>query len=79
MIDHSKYIKVYTGSLVLVTHLKTLLSEIGISALVKNDFQSGLMAGFSTGTPDVVEIYILDEDLDKAKPVIDDFLKSVND
>ncbi|WP_196885450.1 putative signal transducing protein [Aureivirga sp. CE67] len=71
MIDHSKHIKIYTGSLIAVHHLKTLLEEIGVSSLVQNDVEGGVI----TGMADFVEIYILDEDLDKAKPIIDKFLK----
>ena len=70
--EKSKHVKVYTGSIVNVKHAQAELESQGISCIVKNDFESSLMAGFSSGTPEAIEIYVFDEDQEKALKIIDD-------
>jgi hypothetical protein len=75
MKSEDELIRIFTGSEVSALLLKDELEEAGIPAMVQNDYQSGLMAGFVGGTPAAVDVYINEMDMGKAEPVIDDFMK----
>jgi len=68
-------IRVFTGTEVLVYLLKERLEEVEISALIKNDFQSGLTVGFISGVPSAVDLYIQESDLKDAEPIINEFIQ----
>lgn len=73
MDDHSKHVKFFTGSLIEIQRLQLDLDDQGIPSMVKNNFQSGLRAGFYGGSPSLVELFIYEEDLDKANPILEAF------
>lgn len=66
-------IRVFTGTEVSVMYLKERLEEIGISALIKNDFQSGITVGFVSGVPSAIDLYIQESDLKESEPIIKEF------
>ena len=66
-------IRVYTGTEVSVILLKGELEENGIHSLIKNDFQSGNMAGFYGGVPSTVDLFIRESDAELAKPIVSEF------
>ena len=66
-------IRVFTGTEVLVYLLKERLEEVGISALIKDDFQSGITVGFVSGVPSAIDLYIQESDLEKAEPILKEF------
>jgi len=72
--DQGKLIIVYTGTELTVQLLKKELEDIGIESMIRNDFQSGVTAGFSGGVPSSVDLYIDENDLEKANPVVNHFL-----
>ncbi|MGE5420285.1 MAG: putative signal transducing protein [Chloroflexota bacterium] len=63
-------VKIYTGPEVDAILLKAQLEELGIYTLTKNDF-TGAYMGISQPSTD---LWIIEEDLLQAKPVIDEFL-----
>lgn len=69
-------IRVFTGTEVLVYLLKERLEEVGVSSLIKNDFQSGLTVGLISGVPSAVDLYIQESDLEEAKPIIKEFTEN---
>lgn len=69
-------IMVFTGTEVLVYLLKERLKEVGISALIKNDFQSGITVGFVSGVPSAIDLYIQESDLKEAEPIINEFIQN---
>ncbi len=73
MDDHSKHIKFFTGSLIQIQRLQLDLDEKEIPSLVKNNFQSGLRSGFYGGSPSLVELFIFEEDQEKATPILEKF------
>ena len=73
MDDHSKHIKLFTGSLIQIQRLQLDLDDNEIPSLVKNNFQSGLRSGFYGGSPSQVQLYIFDEDEEKALPILEKF------
>ena len=48
-------------------------SGVGISALIKDDFQSGLTVGFVTGVPSAIDLYIQESDLKEAETILNEF------
>jgi hypothetical protein len=68
-------IRVFTGTEVLVILLKERLEEVGISALIKDDFQSGITVGFVGGVPSAIDLYIQESDLLEAEPIINEFVQ----
>jgi len=75
MDDQSKHIKFFTGSLIQIQRLQLDLDENEIPSLVKNNFQSGIRSGFYGGSPSLVELFIYDEDQEKATPILNKFKK----
>jgi hypothetical protein len=74
-----RLVYVYTGTAVTVNLLKDELEQIGISGLIRDDFNSGSIAGFTGGLPSAIDLYIQEFDLEKAKPVIDEFVRQNKD
>jgi hypothetical protein len=70
------FVNVYSGSEVRVIMLKGLLQEIGVDVVVQNEFQSGITAGFGGGSISTVRLKVHEDDVEKAKPVVEDFIKN---
>lgn len=73
MDTHSKHIKLYQGSNIILNALKYELNERNISCIIKNNTDSGRLAGFIAGD-DNNDLFIFEEDIDKAKDILDSFL-----
>ena len=73
MDDHSKHIKFFVGSLIQIQRLQLDLDDQQIPSLVKNNFQSGLRSGFYGGSPSQVQLFIFEEDLEKATLILKKF------
>jgi len=69
-------IRVFTGTEVLVYLLKERLEEIGVSALIRNDFQSGITVGFVGGVPSAIDLYVQESDIQEAEPIINEFIQN---
>lgn len=67
-------IRIYTGTEVSVILLKGELEEKGISSMIKNDFQSGNVAGFFVGIPSAIDFYIRETDAVMAESVVSEFV-----
>lgn len=67
-----EHIKVFTGSSIITRRLKSLLEEKNISSLIKSD---KIPAYEITNYID--ELYVLNIDLEKASPIIEDFKKEI--
>jgi hypothetical protein len=74
MKEDDNLVRIYTGTELTVSLLKTELEKVGITGIIQNDFESGTSAGIA-GNPAAVDLFIQESDLKKAKPVIVDFLK----
>ena len=73
MDDHSKHVRLFTGSLIEIQRLQLDLDDQQIPSMVKNNFQSGLRAGFYGGSPSQVELFIYEEDMEKAEGILEAF------
>ena len=72
MSTEEDYKRVYTGSEVNVMHLENILQEEGIATRVRNDFDSGLRAGFGGGLPGQVQLFVFSEQYEKAIKIAQD-------
>jgi len=72
MEDNDRIIKAYSGSEGLVHILKDKLEQNGIIATIHNN--SG--DSFLGGTPIATDLYIRQNDIKKAEPIIQEFIKT---
>lgn len=71
MFPESEYKRVYTGSLINVQFLQTLLQDNGINSITRDDMKSGMIAGFGGGVPDHIQLFVKKDDKEKAIPIIE--------
>ena len=68
--------KIFSGSEILATALQAKIEEAGIDTLLKNNIQSGRLAGFGTSGM-AVELFIEEVDFGKADPIVEEFRMSI--
>lgn len=73
MREKNNLIRVFSGTELLVNLLKDELEHAGISGFIRNDFNSGISAGFSGGAPSSVDLFIQELDQAKAAPIAAEF------
>ena len=66
MSTEESYERVYTGSETNVQYLQEVFDKAGISSRVRNDFDSGLRAGFGGGLPGQVQLFAIKSHFDEA-------------
>ncbi len=71
MFPESEYERVYTGSLINVQFLQTLLQDSGINSITRDDMKSGMLAGFGGGIPDHIQLFVKKNDVEEAIPIIE--------
>lgn len=64
--ENYNYKRIYTGSEVNVKFLQELLEKEGVSTRIRNDFDSGLRAGFGGGMRGQVLLFAEDAHYEKA-------------
>jgi hypothetical protein len=69
--NQNDMVRVFSDTEINIEMIRTELAKIGIPSLVKNEFRSGVMAGFGA-SPNSVDLYVKAENLDKATSVIQD-------
>ena len=70
----SHYQRIYTGSFVIVTLLVSKLEEIGITPIIKDETESGRLAGFGPSVPGQQQVFVHEDELDKAVPIVESAL-----
>ncbi|MEW7290769.1 putative signal transducing protein [Aquimarina sp. 2304DJ70-9] len=71
MFPESEYERVYTGSLINIQFLQTVLQDRGINSVTRDDMKSGMMAGFGGGIPDHIQLFVKKIDVEEAIPIIE--------
>ena len=66
----SHYIKIFTGSFIIVQRITGKLKEIGISPVIKDETESGRLAGFGPPIPGQQEMFVHEDELDKATSIV---------
>ncbi|MFT5077998.1 MAG: hypothetical protein ACI825_000133 [Planctomycetota bacterium] len=72
-------VRIYTGPAMIANGLKARLLDMDISAIEKDDHQSGITSGFAIGVPNQVRLFIRQEELDRAKDMIDAYLNEIGE
>jgi len=65
------YTKIYTGSFIIAQLIQTRLENIGIEPILKDEFKTGLKAVLVTEYPKIIEVFVHNDELDKAIPIIE--------
>ncbi len=74
MEKQNSFIDFYSESEISIMGLKRLLEPLGIFGIIQNDFNSGMLAGFMGGTPDTIRFKIRKSDIEKAKPILEEYI-----
>ena len=71
------YNKIFSGSFIIVQLAKDRLESAGINAIIKDESESGRLAGFGASIQGYQELYVSDEELayEEAQAIIE----SIND
>lgn len=65
------YTKIYMGNFILIQLMVSRLDDIGIFAIVKDESESGRLAGFGASIQGHQELYVHNDELEKAVPVVE--------
>lgn len=71
MMLNDNYIKVFSGTFIFVQMVLDRLERVGINAIVKDESESGRLAGFASTIQGFQEIYVSKEELKVAVPIIE--------
>lgn len=71
------YCKIYSGNFLTVQILVTELDKIGIVPIVKDESESARLAGFGTFNQGNQDIYVHNDNYDRAKTIIDTALTEI--
>ena len=71
------HVKIFSDTSIITNRLSSLLEEKGIASFIKNNVESGRLAGFGTMASSV-ELFVLEDDLEKAQPIAESYLKEIN-
>jgi putative signal transducing protein len=72
--DNDNLVLAYTGSEISSNILKEYLEESDIKSIIRNKKNTSLSAGF--GTASRCEVYLFDHDMERAKPLLEEFSKT---
>ncbi len=67
----SNYIKIFTGSFIIVQLIYDRLNAIGINPVVKDETESGRLAGFGSSIQGLQEVYVHKDELDQAIEIVE--------
>lgn len=71
------YIRIYTGSTVMIKMLQSNLEEIDVFPIVKDSLSSGTWGGFG-GTPGMIQLFVHRDEYEKSKVVVDEALNGID-
>jgi hypothetical protein len=69
--EESNYIKIYTGNFIVTQLMVDKLEAVGITAIIKDESESGRLGGFGTFNQGTQELYVNKDELDTAVPIIE--------
>lgn len=75
--NDSYYIKVFTGNFILVQRIVEQLQDNGINPIIKDESESGRLAGFGASIQGEQEIYINNDEFIKANRILEDIKKDL--
>tara|TARA_R110002020_G_scaffold49796_3_gene141427 strand:+ start:5380 stop:5622 length:243 start_codon:yes stop_codon:yes gene_type:complete len=72
-------VRIYTGSDIMAEALVGRLEEVNITPILRDDEQSGVMFGSGSKFDDQVRVFVRKDELAIAKPIVDAFLKEIEE
>ena len=72
----SNYIKIFSGSAIDVRLIASKLHDVGIEAIIKDEAESGRLAGFAAAVPSEMDLSVHKDEEAKAKKVIAETMAS---
>ena len=69
--EESNYIKIYTGNFIISQLIVDKLEAVGISPIIKDETESARLAGFGTFNQGTQEIYVNNDELNIAIPIVE--------
>lgn len=65
------YIKVFSGNFIIAQLVLDRLQSIGINAIIKDESESGRLAGFGSSIQGFQELFVNKDELDNALPIVE--------
>lgn len=66
------YIKIFSGSFIIVQLVLDRLKGAGINAIIKDESESGRLAGFGSAIQGFQELYVSKDEVDFAVPIVEE-------
>jgi hypothetical protein len=67
----SEYTRIYNGNFILVNRIKGALEHLGIFPIIKDEGESQRLAGYGSMNQGFQEVYVHNDELDKAQAIVD--------
>lgn len=67
----NNYVKIFSGTFIIVQLVLDRLDSVGIIGIVKDESESARMAGFGSSFQGFQELYVSNEELDHALPIVE--------
>ncbi len=67
----SNYTRIFIGNTAEAQSIVSRLKDIDIIAVVKNESESARLAGFASSMLDQTEVYVHNDELDRAEKILD--------
>ena len=71
MVLEYDYVKVFSGTFIIVQLVANQLQGAGINAIIKDESESARMAGFGSSFQGFQELYVAKEELESALPIVE--------
>lgn len=68
---NTEYVKIYTGNFITIQRIVTELEKINISPVIKDESESGRLAGFGAAIQGLQDVYVSKENQDKAQVIVE--------
>lgn len=66
------YVKIFSGSFIIVQLVLDRLKGAGINAIVKDESESGRLAGFGSAIQGFQELYVYKDEVEYAIPIVEE-------
>lgn len=73
----TQYTNIYTGSFIIAQRIQSSLEDVGIEPILKDDYKIGLRAVLVTDYPRLIEVFVHNDELDKALPIVENTLAEI--
>ncbi|WMI67565.1 putative signal transducing protein [Mangrovimonas sp. YM274] len=69
--SEDNYIKIFSGNFIMVQLMISKLEDVGIEPIIKDESESGRLAGFGSSIQGFQELYVHKDELDKAVHIVE--------